>query len=961
MLKSTISSILAASAIFSLTAFDLVKDGVAQFTISAGKTPSETKAVSELSRIIKSVTGADIQKGKPVNKLVIGTPATNPEIAKEAKFLGLDQSFETDVISIKIKGNTLYAAGNNPRSAMFAVFEILEQMGCRWFFDGPDGEYLPAKSKNLSVKDRSIFSKAAFPIRYMSYHATKASRNRSLFLAHNKMNVMGDSHQYGFIKSWGGHSFNWFFPADCKTIEQYFQKYPEQFALVNGIRVINQHCYTNPATIETFLKWIDNFWKTHPDIENLALSARDTPVYCKCPECSKYDSSTLFFNFVKKLVLESNKKHPGRKYSTIAYSFYLQPPKTDLKSVKNLTVFYCMYNRCFKHFFADKTCNVNPRAINAIKAWKATGVQPGLYGYHFDIFGGKKMVFTPVASILAEELRWMRAQGVKNWYTEFYSVLNPKKKLSTQKCFVNRFPAYVITKLTWDPDQKTDDLLNDFCRYSFGPAAKEMEQYYKLIEQAWMKDGHVSYYFSNPASMADKVISDALIKKVDPLFKSALEKAKKNPRALKMVTADYEAWKNWRDLKLSRDNWKVLASTEDTERIDFMKKAKPGSVFYSIDQKKNGLMKSCSIAKDTDGSSYISYKPQRNAKKQIAHDGWLFGNHPRIFGRPCNWINYETAFSFRFPENKTKNGIFLQLRSGGERFNEKFDAIQININKRYITASYASRKGKKNVTVGRFRMAEELAPGWHKMEIRTMDTRLVVKLDNKTVLEGKIPLGRGSINIGSYQPLDLKELTVREIPSPSLAERWFVKVPHVKTAPAIDGNGKDAVWQQGYRSGKFTSRNPGGIPTYATILRTDDALYIKVECLATNLNKLKTVRNKRDDAQYQDDCVELCLDPNNTRTDYFYLVANAAGVQYDAMASVGMNINIKWNGKWKSAAGKEKDRWILEFELPFSTFGKPQQGVNWLLGINRTGENIRQSWTDASYHNPASFRTIDMD
>lgn len=960
MFKFTISAVLTAVTIASLAAFDLVKDGVAQFTVSAGKTPSETKAVAELQRIVKNITGADLKNGKSVNKLVIGTPDTNPEIAKEAKFLGLDKSFETDVISIKTRGNTMYIAGNNPRSAMYAVFEVLEQIGCRWFFDGPDGEYLPAKNKNLSVKDLSIFSKAAFPIRFMSYHTTNKSRNRSLFLAHNKMNVMGDGHNYGFIKSWGGHSFNWFFPADCKTIKQYFQKYPEQFALVNGIRVINQHCYTNPATIETFLKWIDNFWKKHPDMEYLALSARDTPIYCKCQSCSKFDSSTLFFNFVKKLVVESNKKHPGKKYSTIAYSFYLKPPKTDLTSVKNLTVFYCMYNRCFKHFFADQTCNVNPRAVKAIQDWKATGVQPGLYGYHFDIFSGKKQVFTPVASILAEELRWMRTQGVKNWYTEFYSVLNPKMKLSAQKCFVNRFPAYVITRLTWNPDQKTEDILQDFCRYSFGAAAKEMEQYYTLMEQAWMKDGHISYYFSNPASMADQVISDELIKKADALFQTALKKAAKDSRALKMVTADYEAWKNWRELKLSRDNWKVLASEEDAERIAYMKKAKPGTVFYSIDQKKNGLMNTCTIAKDTDGTSYISYKPMLNAKKRIAHDGWLFGNHPRVFGKPCNWINYETAFSFRFPENHTKNGIILQVRSGGERFSEKFDAVRININKKFITASYADRKEKKKVMVGQVRLTDALAPGWHKAEIRTMDTRLEIKLDGKTVLEGKIPLGRGMINIGSYQPLDLKELIVHEIPSPSLAERWFVKVPCVKTAPVIDGNGKDAIWQQGYRSGKFTSRNPGGVPTYATVLRTANALYIKVECQA-DMSKVVTVRNKRDDAQYQDDCIELFLDPNNTRTDYFYLVANAAGVQYDAMASVGMNINLKWNGKWRSAAGREKDKWILEFELPFSTFGKPQPGINWLLGINRTGENIRQSWTDASYHNPASFRTIDMD
>ena len=117
---------------------------------------------------------------------------------------------------------------------------------------------------------------------------------------------------------------------------------------------------------------------------------------------------------------------------------------------------------------------------------------------------------------------------------------------------------------------------------------------------------------------------------------------------------------------------------------------------------------------------------------------------------------------------------------------------------------------------------------------------------------------------------------------------------------------------------------------------------------------------KRDDDQWKDDCIELSVDPDNTRTDYYYLVTNSAGVQYDALASVGMNINKAWNGKWKTAVSKSGDKWTVEFELPFATFGMPKEGVDWLIGINRTGSGIRQSWTDGSYHSPNSLRTVRM-
>ncbi|MBP3393307.1 MAG: DUF4838 domain-containing protein, partial [Lentisphaeria bacterium] len=414
MIEKLLTGFLAGSMVFSLSALDIVTDGIARIELESGTALPEKTAVNEFKRIIKAVTGSEIGNGKAPNKLVIGTPETNPAIAKEAVFLGLDKKQDTDVFALKTKGNIIYAAGNNPRSAMFAVFELLEQLGCRWFWPGKDGEYLPAATKNLSVGDLNINSRAAFAHRHLMSHPNK---DKELFFAHNKMNPMGNSPAYGFSTSWGGHSFNWIFPEDCKTIDEYFKKYPEQFALNNGIRVINQHCYTNPDTVKTFLNWIDNFWKNHPEIEYLTLSARDTPIYCKCPDCSKYDSSTLYFQFVKKLIEETAKKHPGKKYNTIAYSFYLNVPKIKLPA-DNLNMSYCMYNRCYKHKFSDQSCPVNPRALKAVEEWRRAGVNPAIYGYHIDIFGGDP-VFTPITPIVAEELRWAKRLGINYWATEY--------------------------------------------------------------------------------------------------------------------------------------------------------------------------------------------------------------------------------------------------------------------------------------------------------------------------------------------------------------------------------------------------------------------------------------------------------------------------------------------------------------------------------------------------------------
>lgn len=955
MLKNVVTLALCAG-ILSTAALDLVKDGSPRISVESGSTEPEKKAVAEFKRIIKAVSGAEVGRTPAENRLVIGTPETNPRIAAEASFLGLDKKSASDVFSLKTKGNVIYAAGNNPRSAMFAVFELLEQLGCRWFWPGADGEYLPAPSKNLSVGKLAIRSEAAFAHRQLSSHP---NLDKSLFFAHNKMNPMGDPHGYGFSTSWGGHSFGRIFPEDCKTINEYFKKYPEQFALSNGIRVINQHCYTNPDTFRTFLKWIDNFWKKNPQIEYLMLSARDTPIYCKCPECSKFDSSTLFFQFIKKLIEESDKKHPGKKYNTIAYSFYLDVPKVKLPT-ENLNMSYCMYNRCFKHKFSDKSCPVNPRALKAVEAWHRSGVKLAIYGYHFDIFSGDP-VLTPITPIVAEELRWAKSMGITYWLTEYYGNFRPKKPLWDSQPFVNRFPAYAIAKLLWNPDLDEKALLAEFCRCTFGDAAKEMERYYTLMQEAWQKEGHVSYYFSNPASQADNVISREMIAEIDPLFERAMRKTAKDARAQRLVKGDFEGWKCWRDLKLSRDNWKEIAAGKMTDRLNYLKNADPGTLLYAADPLKRpkDFKETCTVRKDADGTPYLEYRPQRNAKGQLAHDGLLYGNHPRIFGHPCNWINYELSFRFRFPAGEKKNGIWAEIRAGGERFGTEFSSLDVSVNNQWLVASYRMKKGNRRVDVGRVRIDKALSDTWHKMQIRVVDCWMTVKLDGKHVLEGEVPLGRGFINLRSYSPADFADITVHEIPSPSLAERWHINVPHVKKAPAMDGTGRDPVWEQGFQVNGFANRGTKTPKTLASILRTDKALYLKVECFG-DMSKVRTKQMERDDDQWKDDCIELSIDPNNTRTDYYYLVTNSAGVQYDALASVGMNINKAWNGKWKTAVSKSGDKWTVEFELPFATFGTPKDGEDWLIGINRTGSGIHQSWTDGSYHSPNSFRTVRM-
>ena len=85
--------------------------------------------------------------------------------------------------------------------------------------------------------------------------------------------------------------------------------------------------------------------------------------------------------------------------------------------------------------------------------------------------------------------------------------------------------------------------------------------------------------------------------------------------------------------------------------------------------------------------------------------------------------------------------------------------MDVSVNKRWVVASYRLKEGNRRVDVGRKRMDEALSDSWHTMQIRVVDCWMTVKLDGKLVLEGKVPLGRGIINLCSYSPADFADIT----------------------------------------------------------------------------------------------------------------------------------------------------------------------------------------------------------
>jgi hypothetical protein len=171
----------------------------------------------------------------------------------------------------------------------------------------------------------------------------------------------------------------------------------------------------------------------------------------------------------------------------------------------------------------------------------------------------------------------------------------------------------------------------------------------------------------------------------------------------------------------------------------------------------------------------------------------------------------------------------------------------------------------------------------------------------------------------------------------------------VNDAPVIDGRLDDRCWAQANPWEGFTQRdpNPGEASTEQTnvhLIYTEHALYVAFECYDTQMDRVVARLRHRDMSVYNDDNIDFWVDPTGTGRQLYYFSTNPAGVKYDSFYTNRADYrNEQWDAHWNVATSVEHDRWIAEFEIPFTNFKFESTAERpWLFNagrvIRRSGE-----------------------
>jgi len=410
---------------------------IAKYTIIYPENASEKTmiGVNDMIEYIEKATGVKIEVTSKTSDYVI--------IVEEKIVKVEGAGNDLDSFKVKSEGNSIRLTGSAERGAMYACYELLEQIG--WRFLAEDVDFIrPAAEKDiagLDLTESSVFADRRIYTGTFNYSEDMRNKLRDI-----------DTRAFA-----GGA---------CHTFDNLDGDYSTQSE--------NQPCLTDPAVYELMLKNVMKLLENNPSANFISISQNDNGNYCKCDNCmaamKKYEDENgkggpagLMIEFVNKFALEIEKEYPDVLIHTFAYTYTRSAPK-NITPHDNVAVQLCSIECCFSHGLTNDRCNQNVPFTKDISDWAKLSDNLHIWDYYINFwFRG-----TPFPNlgydVLAENLQFFTESNV----TSLFLQGNGDCKNNGE---FDHLRSYLIAKLAWNPymsEEEYDTHIRDFMEGFYG-------------------------------------------------------------------------------------------------------------------------------------------------------------------------------------------------------------------------------------------------------------------------------------------------------------------------------------------------------------------------------------------------------------------------------------------------------------------------------------------------------------
>ena len=485
--------------------------------IPARATPAEHRAAAELSDYIARITGRDRlaivseeRPGPAGRTLVVGRTRANLRAHKV-------DAWPRDTIHVGYGRGDIAVLGQGPQGTLLAAYQFLRDQGCRWYIpDHLDGRHIPRRARlalpdeprqhTPSFKERGWYPAPTRPGAWDANYDWGVRNGVNALISVASVNYSAArGHGLGLR---GGHTIWVLIPsADHPDAARTFAEHPEWYPLVGGRRVYQyvngmpvQACVSNRQVVQDVARQVIEYFRQHPECWRFSVSPFDEPTYwCECDACRAMDDpastwrvndrtdaiclqskagpgpmTDRFVKFVNRVARIVARECPGKYVSFYAYGSTVAPPRAkDWKLEPNVVVEFAHYygsTLCLKHAADDPQCPHNAPMHKWLTEWTSRP-NPVLF-YTYPPNGGQWDVPSGFTRRYKSLVAYTKRLGVVGWTGEDQGTWSGSALM-----------LYLKGRLLWDADADVDDLMAEFCRDMYGPAAEPMLAYYRAFER----------------------------------------------------------------------------------------------------------------------------------------------------------------------------------------------------------------------------------------------------------------------------------------------------------------------------------------------------------------------------------------------------------------------------------------------------------------------------------------------
>jgi hypothetical protein len=529
--------------------------GPAHIYVPSRPTPDELEAAGELARIVAEASGRPAYVLKEpfffqkdgfyvgntfaakrfLRDIVAPAPKLDACKSECSAKCGPLPSERWDNVGWAVENGRIVIAGSSPLATRFAVSRFAEEnCGARWWFPGPKGEDIP-KAASLAIAEGTKIEKPSYVSRYLGVYKTAEGEQ---WLIHSALVEHVNMH----------HSLHALLGKDVA------RAHPDWFPKFNG-KPYNpetqkgQGPHPNFASREAadyVAEKAIRYFDANPQKESFSISPADNTLFGDLDAYKKIlrpnaafrgkaDLSNAVFTFDNNVARQVAAKYPNRFLGALSYAFYENVP--DFPVEPNI----------IPMLTADRSQWYDPafRAEDLALAAKWAKAGPKIIGTWDYYYGYPFLVPRVMLSQVKDSIPSLRKAGVRAFYAE----LSPIWGFDAPK-------VWMAAHLLWNSDQNADDLEEEFFRGCFGPAATDMERFYKTCDAIWMaqpgKARWIRYYgdfdqaaIYTPEDIAKLrgIIDAALAKNLPDKYRARVELVSNAFRTTERVMTAYAAYR----------------------------------------------------------------------------------------------------------------------------------------------------------------------------------------------------------------------------------------------------------------------------------------------------------------------------------------------------------------------------------------------------------------------------------